>query len=609
MRAGFDGRMNMKWDPDANGVGQGGYVPLQIHGFVPRDQANNTTHNADPNMGRLNNFDALQDNRGVWNPVTQQFDPHATNAPTPSLTTNGQPSTPQEASWLPQRGFAYGGTAHTAVVGDPQRDGLPNPEIVTSASPIHVMPMKNDGRGVPHYAYGSDSDRLTGDPPQGTADEGLNYLRGGPGSSYQQPSQQEDSHWDWLKSPGSGSSSSPPPAPIPENRPNAQQVMDKAKSGMMFADHGQVGGVYSMDDPNYAKAVNDRAAAKSSGASDLAPNEINGDSDSHIGAMTDSGGGPPPPAPVSTDNTLGFDVNSFGAPNGSGAPQVYAAPTQTYQAPPTSFDGAEGSAVSAADQFRQAATQATMDERHGVVANRPANLPPPAPQMDANIPRPGEDGFTPSATLNRWNQGVNPIREQIAVQRYNRNHPLAGLQRDTAIDAHIAQMNREADKFNIGQQQKEIETLRKTAHNIAQEQHLDDTIKGKNAIETAKLQETARKEQNKRVEEAQKASEAYGALDTRYGMLNEKDKDFAMKKGLLDDMVKNIKSGKVQNAKTIEAFTKFYDEMFPREVEIGGQKGIAHIPGSFTPTYPSHEKAPSAKAGKEADKANNYYTK
>lgn len=51
---------------------------------------------------------------------------------------------------------AYGGSGmRQAVVGDPQADGLPNPEVVTSASPIHVVPLKGPyPSGMPRYAEG-----------------------------------------------------------------------------------------------------------------------------------------------------------------------------------------------------------------------------------------------------------------------------------------------------------------------------------------------------------------------------------------------------------------------------------------------------------------------
>ena len=55
--------------------------------------------------------------------------------------------------------LAYGGSApHTAIVGDPQADGGPNPELVTSASPIHVTPLRGGKMPrVPKLAYGSEA--------------------------------------------------------------------------------------------------------------------------------------------------------------------------------------------------------------------------------------------------------------------------------------------------------------------------------------------------------------------------------------------------------------------------------------------------------------------
>lgn len=84
---------------------------------------------------------------------------------------------------MPHMAYGGGGT-NMAVVGDPQKDGKPNPEIVMSASPIHVMPMKNDGRGMPHYAYGNNP------PPAPLPDD---LMRSGgalevmPGSPYLTP--------------------------------------------------------------------------------------------------------------------------------------------------------------------------------------------------------------------------------------------------------------------------------------------------------------------------------------------------------------------------------------------------------------------------------------
>lgn len=75
----------------------------------------------------------------------------------------GQPATSQEAGWLahpdPMVMRAYGGMAmHRAIVGDPQSDGGPNPELVESAGPIKVTPLRNFGN-LPRYAYGTeDSD-------------------------------------------------------------------------------------------------------------------------------------------------------------------------------------------------------------------------------------------------------------------------------------------------------------------------------------------------------------------------------------------------------------------------------------------------------------------
>lgn len=588
IRGGFDNHFNMMWDPHANGLDQGGYVPLHTRGYVPGDENTDHTMNANPNMGQIpadfHPAPVFQGSQG------RALDDNAfwAHVGVPDTGPVSRPSTPAEEALLPPH-MAYGGSGvHQAIVGDPQKDGLPNPEVVTSASPIHVVPMKNDGRGMPRFAYGSD-DRLTLGPSQGSAeDPDYGPMKGGSSLSGQfSPS--DDSHLDWIRGNDSASRYSPPP-PAPDTR--------------MFADKGNVSTLYSRtNSPTYAKALDDLAAAKASGAPALGSDETNGDSDSHIGAMTDSAPNPPaapvPFSPVSQAMGQSMSDAFFGPPAGSGASP------QTYQAPPTSFDGAQGKAVNAAEKFRADAMQAENDRLNGVVANHPnPNLPPPAPEMNAHNPRPGEKGFTPSPVLNRWNEGASPLREQMAMRAYNRSHPTAALQRDAAIDANVQKMNRDAEKFNIEQQQKHLETLRKTAHNIGQEQHMDDTITGKNAVETAKLQETARKEQNKRAEEAQALSDEMGHMQTRYGMLKEGEPDFNAKKQMLDDMKDRITAGKM-DSKGASAGIKYYDEIFPREVNIGGAKGVTHPVGTFHfVPQPAAPRAPAKGKNAETDSQN-----
>ncbi len=63
--------------------------------------------------------------------------------------------------------FAYGGGGvHTAIVGDPQADGGPNPELVTSDSPIRVTPLRgNRMPKVPMLADGTDDNGVPMPPP------------------------------------------------------------------------------------------------------------------------------------------------------------------------------------------------------------------------------------------------------------------------------------------------------------------------------------------------------------------------------------------------------------------------------------------------------------
>lgn len=520
IRGGFDNHFNMMWDPHANGLDQGGYVPLHTRGYVPGDENTDHTMNANPNMGMLdpNQFAAAG---GIGASFAQREANAAPGAFAP-------PPSPL------MRGFATGGRTdpgETALVGEN------GPELIKGQpdGSVAVLPRAQGSAEDPDYGP----------------------YKGGPSLSGQfSPS--DDSHLDWIRSDDSASRYSPPP-PAPDTR--------------TFADKGNVSTLYSRtNSPTYAKALDDLAAAKASGAPALGSDETNGDSDSHIGAMTDSAPNPPaapvPFSPVSQAMGQGMSDAFFGPPAGSGASP------QTYQAPPTSFEGAQGKAVNAAEKFRaDAMSELRNPTPPGGAAN--PNMPPPAPEMNEHNPRPGEKGFTPSPVLNRWNEGASPLREQMAMRAYNRSHPTAALQRDTAIDANVQKMNRDAEKFNIEQQQKHLETLRKTAHNIGQEQHMDDTITGKNAVETAKLQETARKEQNKRKSEAMDLSDALGNVETRLKSLTKSDPFYQAKAALLDHIMSQ------QTAKGVAAGVKYFDESYPHEIDMGGTKAVMAPAGTF----------------------------
>jgi hypothetical protein len=69
----------------------------------------------------------------------------------------GNPATPAEIAMLPHQ--AYGGDgARVAIVGDPQADGLPNPEMVRIVNgKLDVTPLKGATPPMlPRFAYGSD---------------------------------------------------------------------------------------------------------------------------------------------------------------------------------------------------------------------------------------------------------------------------------------------------------------------------------------------------------------------------------------------------------------------------------------------------------------------
>lgn len=188
-------------------------------------------------------------------------------------------------------------------------------------------------------------------------------------------------------------------------------------------------------------------------------------------------------------------------------------------------------------------------------------------------------GAKTNPIADRMNQGRNPQRENTAIQRFNRHHPLVGPQMDLQREAKRQELNREADKFNQESLQKQAETLRKTAHNVAQEQHWDDSIKGRDAVETAKFQEAARKEHEKKVSEAQDFSGSLGHVQTRIGMLNKSDPRHDEKAAMLQHILNNQKT-----AQGVTAGLKYYDETFKSEPEartINGHPGVMDARGGW----------------------------
>lgn len=226
----------------------------------------------------------------------------------------------------------------------------------------------------------------------------------------------------------------------------------------------------------------------------------------------------------------------------------------------------------------------------------PSEPPPPAPVFpqpnaaaagaaarvagQANAPGPPL-GLIPdpkTSPMDAWNKARNPQREQTAINRFVRSHPLAMPQADIQREVKRVEMNREAEKFNAETLQKQAESLRKEAHNIAQENHWDNAITGKNAVDAAKLKETARKEHEKRVGEASDLSDALGNVQTRAGMLSKSDAKHDEKAAMLSHIMSQ------KTAKGVAAGIKYYDETFPRapeEMTIGGQKGVVAPPNSF----------------------------
>lgn len=536
------------------------------------------------NMG--NHFNERFDEQtGQWKPVTIDATPG--DAPSPNANPNmgllGEGQFAVGASYADREAaahntssfgmphFAYGGNGvHTAIVGDPQADGGPNPEVVTSASPIRVVPMRAKmPMNMPYMAYGSDNPPpapLPSDLVRGSggvlelvnspyAGHGPNFSTGG--DLYDKPpsTAQPDI-------PFSGSVSADAPAPTGTFNPSAPQ----APSPMDLAAQAR-SKMFGTQPTRYDNELAMRAELTANkGRPDLpdtSPLTGTPAAPSNISV-------PPAPSDSFAGPQTGFYMN--GAVSDAVPPPAPLPPI------PSSGSQPQPGALDAAANFRNAVNNPPPP---GGIAN--PNMPPPAPQL-GQIERTGPN------PMDAWNRARNPQREQTAINRFVRHNPLALPQADIQREATRIKMNEERAKLDQEALQKHAETLRKTAHNVAQEQHWDDNITGKNAVDKAKNLETARKDHEKKVQEAADYSDAMGQVQTRIGMLSKSDPKYDQKLELLNHITHTQKT-----AKGAAAGAKYYDETFPKEpteMNFGEHGGVFHKPGTF-----SWE--PQPRAGKE----------
>ncbi len=180
----------------------------------------------------------------------------------------------------------------------------------------------------------------------------------------------------------------------------------------------------------------------------------------------------------------------------------------------------------------------------------------------------------------------NPMRRQRAIRDYVKRNPMALPQMEMEQRAATQKAQAAADKFNAENVQKHAETLRKIAHNAAQEMHWDDTIQGRTVVESAKLQEQAKKDFEKKRKETEEVSDALGNIQTRAGMVQKGDPSYAEKVALLNHIMGQ------KTAKAISDGIKYYDTIYPHEMVIGGQKAVG------TPSGPRFVPQPPANHGK-----------
>ncbi len=503
---------------------------------------------------------------------------------------------------VPQLAYGGGGV-HKAIVGDPQSDGGPNPEMVTSASPIHVTPLRG-GRmpKVPMLAYGTplpaDVNRASVLGDTGLIVSGSKYenfgggrpddfyptkshptidpmaARGnystGAGQKYRDPSdilrqQASDVHDKGQLDPNQyrkamdmldKGSSADEVRPLlsqawQHNLAESRQVtdyagIDKAKAEMAIG--GDEESQESAPDDEQSEAVmqpTEKDAETGDSESVYYPPSMFQESRGWMRPMQDA---------------LGAFKSAI---TSDGEPEDQSQSSPVIQSP-------RGTAYAAAEGVRQAFNP-----------NAPQN-----PNLPGNPPQLQGPAVPTVDPFHEMKSAENPMRRQRAIRDYVKRNPLAIPEMEMKQRAAAQAGQAAADKLNAENLQKHVETLRKIAHNVAQEQHWDDTIAGRNVVETAKLQEQAKKDHVKALEKEQATHDALGNVSSRLHILGKDTPANLPQRELLNHIMQN------KDPKAIADGIKYYDSVYPHELTIGGQKAVG------TPSGPRFVPRPAAPHGK-----------
>ncbi len=180
----------------------------------------------------------------------------------------------------------------------------------------------------------------------------------------------------------------------------------------------------------------------------------------------------------------------------------------------------------------------------------------------------------------------NPQRRSAAIHKLVRTHPLAVAQMEMGQRAAAQKAQMEAQKLNAENLQKHIETIRKTAHNAAQEHHWDDTANERNLMDAGKRADAKNKARLEALKVEQATHDALGNVSSRLHVLGADSQENLPQREMLNHIMNQ------KDPKAIEAGIKYYDTVYPHEMIIGGQKAVG------TPSGPRFVPQPAATHGK-----------
>jgi hypothetical protein len=547
---GMGEHFNQRYDKYAN-EGRGAWVPVTIDAR-PGQQASPEAPGG-YGMGQVQKLpDPLADVGGT--------NAKARTQPQGAVPAYGQPAPP-----IPYLAYGGGGV-HQAIVGDPQADGGPNPEMVTSASPIHVRPLRGGKMpNVPMMANGgvdTDSTNWVTQHPSGVSNFSPDYASQQPVIAATQQITQA------LQNGGLSPQQHSTFLNRLQHGEDTAAVLDQAhqayQAGMdtLRVNQGQQARNPTVYD-NYERATGEAktAIASGHGGDYLYPQTQDDSGDNAIGRGGDGGGesetaiGPPPQAQSDSGYSfpapLGADTNIF-------QPTLYGSPSGEQSSPRVPMPS--GTAYQASEDVRRAGFHPEPPGGQGNV-----NVPP-APQGVGLIP----EANLPPNVYDEFKKLENPATRRQEMGRFIKSNPMFIPKMEAEMRATAAKQNVEAEKFNATLEQKHQETIRKIAQNVAQQHHWDNTIGQRASIEDFKEREAKQKGLQKEADEHKKMGGALGLLNAHKAALHQQDPLYNQKLASLDQILNSA-----QTADAINKGIAYHESLFPDEHTIGGKKAVS----------------------------------